>query len=61
MVANLITLVIYHGRAVIYDGILTIEIAGTAVNYHSILITLAPGLNLINLFAVVIYHSCAQL
>jgi hypothetical protein len=33
MVANLITMVIYHGRAVIYNGILTIEIVGTVGNY----------------------------
>jgi hypothetical protein len=36
MVANLNTVVIYH-------GILTLENVGTAVNHHGILITLDPG------------------
>jgi len=46
MVANLNTAVIYHDTAVIYSGILTQENVGTAVNYCSIFITLAPDLNI---------------
>jgi hypothetical protein len=46
MVANLITAEIYHDTAVIYSGILTQENVGTAVNYCSIFITLAPDLNI---------------
>jgi hypothetical protein len=43
MVANLNTAVIYHDTAVIYSGILTQENVGTAVNYCSIFITIAPN------------------
>jgi hypothetical protein len=43
MVANLNAIVIYLGIARIYHGILILENVGTAVNYHSIFITLAHG------------------
>ncbi len=33
-----------------YHGILTLEKGGTTVNYDSIFITLAPGVDLIKLF-----------
>ncbi len=39
MVANLKTVVIYHGIMVIYRGILTLENVSTAINYSSIFIT----------------------
>ncbi len=41
---NLDATIIYHGNAVIYNGNLTLENVGTAVNYHSNFITLAPGI-----------------
>ncbi len=50
MVANLNT-------AVIYCRILTLNNVGTAVNYCSIYIRLAPGLKVIRHFSVVIYES----
>ena len=43
MVANLTTVVIYRGTAVIYRDILTLENVANAVNYCCIFITLAPG------------------
>ena len=55
MVANLNTVVIYHGTSVIYRGILTLENVGTAVNYRGIFITFAPEANPIKLFTAVIY------
>ncbi len=42
MVVNLNTLAIYHGTAVIYYGILTLENVDIAVNYISIFKILAP-------------------
>jgi hypothetical protein len=55
-VVKLNTAVIYCGTAVIYNGILILENLCTAVNYHSIFISLAPGANVIKLLTVVIYH-----
>jgi hypothetical protein len=38
LVANLFTMVIYHGRAVIYRGILTLDIVGTVGNMQYFII-----------------------
>jgi hypothetical protein len=57
MVANLNTWVIYCGKEVIYHGILTLENVGSAIIYHSISKTLAPGDNVIKQFSVVIYTN----
>jgi hypothetical protein len=57
MVANVNTWVIYSGTVVIYHGILTLENVGSAIIYHSISITLAPGAYVIKQFAVAIYTN----
>jgi hypothetical protein len=51
MVVNLNTAVIYRGTVTIYCGILAIENIGTAVNFHGIFKTLAPGVNVAKLFS----------
>ncbi len=55
-------IILAHGvklnAAVFFHGIFTLGNVGTVVNYHSILITLAPDANFIKPFTSVIYcHS----
>jgi hypothetical protein len=50
--------VIYHNKAVIYCGILTLENHFTAVIYHAIFILMAPLTNVIKLFSLI--HEFSQ-
>jgi hypothetical protein len=48
------TIVIYNGTAKIHDCILILENVGTAVNYCSIFITLAPVAFTIKIYMIIV-------